>query len=79
MLSVCPTNDRMPQLGDLGIAKLIKDGVAKTQIGTPHYMAPELYDPPKRALSNEASYSCRPTHLLPWVIFGYVVVVSASC
>eukprot|EP00884_Botryococcus_braunii_P009448 jgi/Botrbrau1/18504/Bobra.0072s0083.1 len=31
------------KLGDLGIAKLIKDGVAKTQIGTPHYMAPELW------------------------------------
>ena len=24
------------QVGDLGIAKLVKDGVARTQIGTPH-------------------------------------------
>ena len=27
------------QIGDLGIAKLVKDGLARTQIGTPHYMS----------------------------------------
>lgn len=31
------------QVGDLGVAKLIREGVAKTQIGTPHFMPPELW------------------------------------
>lgn len=31
------------QVGDLGIAKLIREGVANTHIGTPHYMPPELW------------------------------------
>ncbi|KAK9810092.1 hypothetical protein WJX72_004681 [[Myrmecia] bisecta] len=31
------------KVGDLGIAKMIKEGCAKTQIGTPHYMPPELW------------------------------------
>ena len=31
------------QVGDLGIAKMIRDGCARTQIGTPHYMPPELW------------------------------------
>lgn len=30
-------------IGDLGIAKLLKSSMAKTQIGTPHYMPPEVW------------------------------------
>ena len=30
------------KVGDLGIAKILKDGAARTQIGTPHYMPPEV-------------------------------------
>ena len=31
------------QIGDLGVSKLLKEGAASTQIGTPYYMAPELF------------------------------------
>jgi len=31
------------KIGDLGIAKLLKSSMAKTQIGTPHYMPPEVW------------------------------------
>lgn len=31
-------------LGDLGCAKLMKNQMAKTQIGTPYYMAPEIWE-----------------------------------
>ncbi len=32
------------KIGDLGIAKLLKSTMAaKTQIGTPHYMPPEIW------------------------------------
>ena len=31
------------RLGDLGCAKLIKTGLARTQIGTPYYMSPEIW------------------------------------
>mmetsp|Transcript_19825 Transcript_19825/g.43138 ORF Transcript_19825/g.43138 Transcript_19825/m.43138 type:complete len:627 (+) Transcript_19825:361-2241(+) len=31
------------KIGDLGIAKLLKHTMAKTQIGTPHYMPPEIW------------------------------------
>lgn len=31
------------KLGDLGIAKFMKTGMTKTQIGTPHYMPPEVW------------------------------------
>lgn len=32
------------KIGDLGIAKLLKNTIAaKTQIGTPHYMPPEIW------------------------------------
>lgn len=34
--------DRL-QLGDLGCSKLLKVGLARTQIGTPYYMSPELW------------------------------------
>ena len=30
-------------IGDLGIAKFLKSNMAKTQIGTPHYMPPEVW------------------------------------
>lgn len=31
------------KVGDLGIAKKLKGGLAHTQIGTPHYMPPEIW------------------------------------
>ena len=31
------------RLGDLGCAKLLKAGMARTQIGTPYYMSPEIW------------------------------------
>lgn len=31
------------KIGDLGIAKVLKNNEAQTQIGTPHYMAPEIW------------------------------------
>lgn len=31
------------KVGDLGIAKKVKGGLAHTQIGTPHYMPPEIW------------------------------------
>lgn len=31
------------KVGDLGIAKKLKGGLAHTQIGTPHYMPPEVW------------------------------------
>lgn len=34
----------MVKIGDLGIAKILKNNAAaQTQIGTPHYMAPEIW------------------------------------
>lgn len=32
------------KLGDLGVAKHAKDDLARTQIGTPYYLAPEIWD-----------------------------------
>ncbi len=32
------------KLGDLGIAKYAKTDFAKTQIGTPYYLAPEIWN-----------------------------------
>lgn len=32
------------KLGDLGIAKIAKNDFAVTQIGTPYYLAPEIWD-----------------------------------
>ena len=31
------------KLGDLGVAKLMKNNMTNTQIGTPHYMPPEVW------------------------------------
>eukprot|EP00877_Chromochloris_zofingiensis_P002096 jgi/Chrzof1/11888/Cz06g13190.t1 len=31
------------KIGDLGIARILKHTMAKTQIGTPHYMPPEIW------------------------------------
>ena len=31
------------QVGDLGVSKLLKDGLACTQVGTPYNMSPELW------------------------------------
>jgi len=41
------------QVGDLGIAKMIKEGVANTQIGTPHYMPPELWQNKKYTFTSD--------------------------
>lgn len=32
------------KLGDLNIAKVAKNDFAQTQIGTPYYLAPEIWD-----------------------------------
>jgi serine/threonine protein kinase len=32
------------RLGDLGCAKVMKAGMARTQIGTPYYMSPEIWE-----------------------------------
>jgi len=37
------SSGRGVKLGDLGVAKFAKGGLARTQIGTPYYMAPELW------------------------------------
>lgn len=41
------------QVGDLGIAKMIREGVANTQIGTPHYMPPELWQNKKYTFTSD--------------------------
>jgi len=37
------TGKNLVRLGDLGCAKLLKAGMARTQIGTPYYMSPEIW------------------------------------
>ena len=37
------TGKNQVRLGDLGCAKLLKAGMARTQIGTPYYMSPEIW------------------------------------
>jgi serine/threonine protein kinase len=37
------TSKHHVRLGDLGCAKLMKTGLARTQIGTPYYMSPEIW------------------------------------
>jgi serine/threonine protein kinase len=37
--------DNLLKIGDLGIGKVLKNRLARTAIGTPHYMAPEGTDP----------------------------------
>lgn len=32
------------KLGDLNVAKIAKNDLASTQIGTPYYLAPEIWD-----------------------------------
>lgn len=31
------------KVGDLGVAKLMKNSMTKTQIGTPYYISPEIW------------------------------------
>jgi NIMA (never in mitosis gene a)-related kinase 1/4/5 len=37
------TADGHLKIGDLNVSKLIKQGLVKTQIGTPYYMSPEIW------------------------------------
>ena len=37
------TGPRSVKIGDLGVAKCTKNGMAQTQIGTPYYMSPEVW------------------------------------
>ena len=37
------TGPRTVKIGDLGVAKCTKHGMAQTQIGTPYYMSPEVW------------------------------------
>ena len=32
------------KLGDLNVSKIVKEGLAKTQIGTPFYASPEIWE-----------------------------------
>ena len=41
------------QVGDLGIAKMIKQGVPNTQIGTHNYMPPELWQNKKDTFTSD--------------------------
>lgn len=34
---------RQIKLGDLNVSKLVKDGMLKTQTGTPYYASPEIW------------------------------------
>mmetsp|Transcript_16830 Transcript_16830/g.27674 ORF Transcript_16830/g.27674 Transcript_16830/m.27674 type:complete len:473 (-) Transcript_16830:374-1792(-) len=36
-------SDDTIKIGDLGVAKLLKEGNAQTQVGTPYYMSPEIW------------------------------------
>ena len=49
----CTSCSASLQVGDLGIAKMIKEGVANTQIGTPHYMPPELWQNKKYTFTSD--------------------------
>lgn len=35
---------RTAKLGDMNVAKVVKNDLAKTQIGTPYYLAPEIWN-----------------------------------
>uniref|UniRef100_A0A7S4UAH0 non-specific serine/threonine protein kinase n=3 Tax=Guillardia theta TaxID=55529 RepID=A0A7S4UAH0_GUITH len=37
------TGPRSVKIGDMGVAKCTRSGMARTQIGTPYYMSPELW------------------------------------
>ena len=37
------TGPRSVKIGDMGVAKCTRSGLARTQIGTPYYMSPELW------------------------------------
>ena len=37
------TADGRVKIGDLNVSKLAKQGLVKTQIGTPYYMSPEIW------------------------------------
>lgn len=37
-------NQHEVKLGDLGVAKIAKNDLARTQIGTPYYLAPEIWN-----------------------------------
>lgn len=69
------------RLGDLGCAKLLKAGMAKTQIGTPYYMSPEIWsNKPYDAKAGESCYAC--THaiwLFLFVLGGVCVCVCVCC
>ncbi|KAL0216416.1 hypothetical protein P9112_008600 [Eukaryota sp. TZLM1-RC] len=53
--------DNMVKIGDLGVAKLLKadDALAKTSIGTPYYLSPEIWrNRPYNAKSDMWSLGC---------------------
>ncbi|GMH45647.1 hypothetical protein BSKO_13604 [Bryopsis sp. KO-2023] len=41
--NILVTSDGVVKIADLGIAKLVRNNMARTQIGTPVYMAPEVW------------------------------------
>jgi serine/threonine protein kinase len=46
----CTAYAPVVKLGDLGVAKLMKGAMTNTQIGTPHYMPPEVWPLHKREI-----------------------------
>ncbi|PRP87594.1 NimA-related protein kinase 2 [Planoprotostelium fungivorum] len=51
--------DNIVQIGDLGVAKLLKAGMTKTQVGTPYYISPEIWKrQPYDAKSDVWSLGC---------------------
>lgn len=49
-----PDSSRV-KIGDLGVAKVLKGAMTKTQIGTPHYMPPEVRPPHTQLQATEMS------------------------
>ena len=53
------TKDNTYKLGDLNVSKVLKQGLAYTQTGTPYYASPEVWmDKPYNAKSDIWSLGC---------------------
>lgn len=53
------TDDGTYKLGDLNISKVLKQGLARTQTGTPYYCSPQVWqDKPYGGKSDIWSFGC---------------------